>query len=219
MSDTVERYWRKRDAEGYDSRADRSGRMKAYQWMAAQAKPHLTKEGAVSMDLGCGTGIFAKAVGIKNIIGVDMSPTMLEIARTRMERVYEEDIFDLRLEQNSVDNVITLFVLADYPSEKKRDFLQQVYSCLKQGGRFFFSAYSPNDGYMGKSARERSTMRDGGGSFEVYLEDASTYQNMLEYTGFRIEKIGTIGSEGPFERDSKMISFDREFIVIVTLKE
>ena len=219
MSDTVERYWRNRDAEGYDSRADRSGRMKAYQWMATQAKPHLTKKGVVSMDLGCGTGIFAKTVGIKKIIGVDISPPMLEIARTRMERVYEGDIFDLRLEQNSVDNIITLFVLADYPSEKKLDFLQRVHSYLKQGGRFFFSAYSPNDGYMGKSARERSTIRDGGGSFEVYLEDVSTYQNMLENTGFRIEKIGTIGSEGTFVRDSKIISFYREFIVIVALKE
>jgi SAM-dependent methyltransferase len=219
LSDRVEEYWRKRDAEGYDSRADRSGRMKAYQWMAAQAKPHLTKKGVVSMDLGCGTGIFAKVVGIKNIIGVDISPTMLEIARTRMERVYEGDIFDLQLEQNSVDNVITLFVLADYPSKKKLDFLQQVYSYLKQGGRFYFSAYSPDDGYMGKSARERASMREGGGSYEVHLEDVSDYENMLENAGFRIEKIGTIGSEGTFVRDSKTISFDREFIVIVALKE
>ena len=218
MSDTVERYWRKRDAEGYDSRVDRSGRMKAYQWMAAQAKPHLTKKGVISMDLGCGTGIFAKAVGIKNIIGVDISPTMLEIARTRMERVYEGNIFDLRLEQNSVDNIITLFVLADYPSEKKLDFLKQVYSCLKQGGRFFFSAYSPDDGYMGKSARERASMREGGGSYEVHLEDALTYRNMLENAGFRIEKIGTIGSEGTLVKDLKTILFDREFIVIVALK-
>jgi len=219
LSEGVEEYWRKRDAEGYDSGADRSGRMKAYQWMAAHAKPHLTKEGVVSMDLGCGTGIFAKVVGITNIIGVDNSPSMLEIARTRMENVYEGDIFDLRLEENSVDNVITLFVLADYPSEKKLGFLKQVYSCLRQGGRFFFSAYSPDDGYMGKSARERASMREGGGSFEVYLEDASAYEDMLENAGFKIEKIGTIGSEGTFVGDSRMISFDREFIVVVALKE
>lgn len=219
MSDGVEEYWRRRDAEGYDSRAERSGRMKAYRWMATQAKPHLTKKGVVSMDLGCGTGIFAKVVGIKNIIGVDVSPPMLEIARTRMKRVYEGDIFDLRLEQDSVDNVITLFVLADYPYEKKVDFLQQVYSCLKQGGRFFFSAYSPNDGYMGKSARERASMRECGGSYEVHLEDASTYENMFENAGFRIEKIETIELEGTFEKDSELTSFDREFIVIVALKE
>jgi len=187
--------------------------------MAAQAKPHLTKVGVVSMDLGCGTGIFEKVIGTKNIIGVDNSPTMLEIARTRMERVYKSDIFDLRLEENSVDNVITLFVLVDYPSEKKLGFLKQVYSCLKRGGRFFFSAYSPNDGYMGKSARERASMREGGGSFEVHLEDASAYEDMLKNAGFKIEKVGTIGSEGTFVGDSKTISFDREFIVIVARKE
>lgn len=53
LSDRVEEYLRKRDAAGYDSRADRSVRMKAYRWMAAQAKPHLTREGAVLMDLRC----------------------------------------------------------------------------------------------------------------------------------------------------------------------
>jgi len=219
MSDTVERYWRKRDAEGYDSRVNASGRMKAYQWMATQAKPHLKQKGILSMDLGCGTGIFAETVGITNIIGVDISPPMLEIARTRMDIVYEDNIFDLQLEKNSVDNIITLFVLADYPAEKKKDYLQQVYSCLKHGGRFYFSAYSPNDGYMGKSARARSTLRSGGGSYEVYLEDLSTYQYMLEEIGFRIENIEIIESEGSFGRDSKVTSVDREFIVLVALKE
>lgn len=206
-----------RDAERYDLGAD--SRMKVYQWMATQAKPHVIKKGVVSMDLGCGTGLFAKTIGIRNIIGVDISPPMLDIARTRMDIVYENNIFDLQLDKNSVDNIITLFVLADYPYEKKTDFLQQVYSYLKHDGRFFFSAYSPNDGYMGKSARVRATLRNGGGSYEVYLEDAPTYQNMLENNGFRIEKIETIESTGTLERDSKIISFNREFIVIVALKE
>lgn len=62
-------------------------------------------------------------------------------------------------------------------------------------------------------------MREGGGSYKVYLEDALTYKNMLENAGFRIEKVGTIESEGTFEKDSKMTSFNREFIVIVALKE
>lgn len=171
------------------------------------------------MDLGCGTGIFAKTVGVRDIIGVDISPSMLDVARTRMDTVHERNIFELQLEEDSVDNIVTLFVLADYPLEKKTGFLRQVYSHLKHGGRFFFSAYSPNDGYMGKRARERADMRNGGGSFEVYLEDAPTYRNMLVDNGFRIEKIETIVSSGTLERDSKMISFDREFIVIVAIKD
>ena len=193
--------------------------MKAYQWMATEAKPHLIKKGAVSMDLGCGTGIFARTVGVRDIIGVDVSPPMLEIARTRMDTVYERNIFELHLEEGSVDNIITLFVLADYPFVKKTGFLRRVYSCLRHGGRFFFSAYSPNDGYMGKRARERADMRNGGGSFEVYLEDAPTYRDMLENVGFRIEKIETIESTGTLEKGSETISFDREFIVIVAIKD
>jgi ubiquinone/menaquinone biosynthesis C-methylase UbiE len=193
--------------------------MKAYQWMATEAKPHLIRKGAVSMDLGCGTGIFAKTVGVRDIIGIDISPPMLDVARTRMDTVYESNIFELHLEENSVDNIITLFVLADYPSEKKTDFLRQVYSCLRPGGHFFFSTYSPNDGYMGKKARERADMRNGGGSFVVYLEDAPTYQDMLENVGFSIDKIETIESTGTLKRGSETISFDREFIVIVAIKD
>lgn len=217
MSDRLERYWKMRDAERYDSGA--VNRMKAYRWIATQAKPHLIKKGTVSMDLGCGTGIFAKTVGVRNIIGIDISPRMLDIARTRMNTVHENNIYELQLEEDSVDNVITLFVLADYPSEKKAELLQRVHSCLKRGGRFFFSAYSPNDGYMGKRARERAAMRNGGGSFDVYLEDALTYQNMLENMGFRIDKIETIASTGTLKRGSETISFDREFIVIVAIKD
>ncbi len=217
MSKRVERYWRMLDAKRYDSGAN--NRRNVYQWMATQAKPHLIKKGAVSMDLGCGTGIFAKTVGVRNIIGVDVSPRMLDIARTRMDTICENNIFELQLEEDSVDNVITLFVLADYPSEKKVEFLRRVHSCLKRGGRFFFSAYSPNDGYMGKSARERAAMRNGGGSFELYLEDASTYQELLENIDFRIDKIETIESTGTLKRGSETISFDREFIVIVAIKE
>ena len=217
MSDKLELYWKMYDAERYDSGA--VNRMKAYRWMATRAKPHLIKKGAVSMDLGCGTGIFAKTVGVRNIIGVEISPRMLEIARTRMDTVREDSIFELQLEEGSVDNVITLFVLADYTSERKAEFLRRVHSCLKRGGRFFFSAYSPNDGYMGKRARERAAMRDGGGSFELYLEDASTYQDMLENAGFRIDKIETLESTGTLTRGSETISFDREFIVIVAIKD
>jgi SAM-dependent methyltransferase len=217
MSDRLERYWKMYDAERYDSGA--VNRMKAYRWIATQAKPHLIKKGTVSMDLGCGTGLFAKTVGVRNIIGVDISPPMLEIARTRMDTVCEDSIFELHLEEGSVDNVITLFVLADYPSEKKAEFLRRVHSCLRHDGRFFFSAYSPNDGYMGKRARERAAMREGGGSFELYLEDASTYQDMLENVGFRIEKIETIESTGTLKRGSETISFDREFIVIIAIKD
>ena len=62
-------------------------------------------------------------------------------------------------------------------------------------------------------------MRNGGGSFEAYLEDAQTHRNMLENIGFRMEKIENLKSTGTLERNFETISFDREFIVIVAIKD
>jgi hypothetical protein len=41
---------------------------------------------------------------------------------------------------------------------------------------------------------------------------------MPEEIGFRIENIEIIESDGSFVRDSKVTSVDREFIVLVSLK-
>jgi len=150
MHDTLIEYWNERDAEDFDSSTKSSGRMEAINLIAEIAKPHLSRQGAVSVDLGCGTGLFAEAVGLRGIIGVDFSSSLFTLARRRMDIVWQKDIFDLQLADNSVDNAISLFVMDDYPSEKKSAFFMQVYSFLKPNGRFFFAAYSPNDERMGK---------------------------------------------------------------------
>ena len=138
-------FWNAKNAEKFDSRSRSSGRMEAINRVAAIAKPYLSQEATVSIDLGCGTGLFAEAVGVRNIIGVDFSFPFLTSSRRRMDIVWEQNIFGLQLAKNSVDNIVSLFVIDDYPSEKKHMFFRQVLSFLKPGGRFFFAAYSPND--------------------------------------------------------------------------
>jgi 2-polyprenyl-3-methyl-5-hydroxy-6-metoxy-1,4-benzoquinol methylase len=121
--DAVREFWNARESKEFDSRTRRSGRMGAINRVAALAKPYLSREGAVSIDLGCGTGLFAEAVGVRSIIGVDFSSSLLAVARRRMDTVWHQNIFDLRLAEISVDNVVSLFVIDDYPSDKKRSFL------------------------------------------------------------------------------------------------
>ena len=190
--------------------------MEAINRVAAIAKPYLSQKGAVSIDLGCGTGLFAEAVRVRSIIGVDFSSPFLTSARRRMDTVWEQNIFDLQLAKNSVDNIISLFVIDDYPSEKKRMFFRQVFSFLKPGGHFFFAAYSPNDERMGRlreviDAKARV-------SFEIYLEDASFYEDRLQECGFAIDKTEIIKTSGLYETGPQAIRLKREFIVIVAWK-
>ena len=126
------------------------GRMEAISRAAESAKPHLLRKGTVPIDLGCGTAFFAEAVEIRSIVGLDFSSVFLPFARERMKTVFHQSIFDFQLKKSSVDNIISLFVIDDHPSEKKRIFFKHVLSSLKPSGRFFFSACSPNDERMGK---------------------------------------------------------------------
>jgi ubiquinone/menaquinone biosynthesis C-methylase UbiE len=216
VHDVVREFWNARNADEFDSRAGRSGRMEAISLVAALAKPHLSREGTVSIELGCGSGLFAEAAGARNIVGVDFSSSLLAYARRRMDTVWQKDIFELQLTKNSVDNIVSLFVIDDYPSKKKRLFFARVFSFLKQGGHFFFAAYSPNDERMG-SLREVINPK-AGVTFQIHLEDASFYKRMLRLCGFKIDVSKVLRTRGFHEVGKESMTLKREFIIIVARK-
>ena len=218
MYDTIMEHFGTENAEDFDTRTRNSGRMQAVDRMAAMAKPYLSQEGVVSIDLGCGTGLFAEAVGVRSIIGVDFSSSLLNLARKRMDAVWQQNIFDLQLAKNLVDNIVSLFVIDDYPSEKKRMFFRQVFSFLKPRGHFFFAAYSPKDERMGTQREVIKAKAKARVSLEIYLEDASFYEDTLQECGFTIDKSESINANGVTKIRGEAIRLKREFILIVTRK-
>jgi len=107
------------------------------------------KEGEVVLDLGSGAGIdcflAAKAVGQSGkVIGVDMTPAMLERAR---ENAMKGDFSNVEFRlgeieyipvaDNSIDVIISNCVINLSP-DKKRVF-SEAYRVLKQGGRMMLS--------------------------------------------------------------------------------
>jgi arsenite methyltransferase len=107
------------------------------------------KEGDTVLDLGSGAGIdcflAAKRVGSKGrIIGVDMTPEMLERARENAKRTkYENvefrlgEIEHLPVADSSVDVVISNCVINLSPD--KRQVFNEAYRVLKTGGRLMVS--------------------------------------------------------------------------------
>ena len=107
------------------------------------------RPGDVVLDLGCGAGVdvflAAKAVGDKGrVIGVDMTPQMIERARENADRSGHKnvefrlgDIESLPLNDNSVDVVISNCVINLAPD--KRRVYSEIYRVLKPGGCFFIS--------------------------------------------------------------------------------
>ena len=110
----------------------------------ADAKP-----GETVLDLGSGGGIdcflAAREVGeTGHVIGIDMTPEMLDLARTNAEKLQTGNIvFKLGhielipQEDNSVDLVISNCVIA--LSDKKDRVFSEIFRILKPGGRFVIS--------------------------------------------------------------------------------
>jgi arsenite methyltransferase len=106
------------------------------------------KDGDTVLDLGCGAGfdafLAARRVGSGKVIGVDMTPAMLEKAKENAAKYGVEnvefklgDIEELPIADESIDIVISNCVINLAP-DKDRVF-SEAYRVLKKGGRLFAS--------------------------------------------------------------------------------
>lgn len=98
----------------------------------------------VILDLGCGTGAFTSRIArtFPNIIGIDISPELIETAKKTNPRVIYKvnDIEKLEIDENSVD-ICTLFgVLHHFQNIEK--VMHEVHRVLRKGGRFW--SYDPH---------------------------------------------------------------------------
>lgn len=143
------------------------------------------KEGDTVLDLGSGAGfdcfLAAKAVGeTGHVIGVDMTPAMLERARANAEKggygnveFRQGHIEALPVEDNSVDVIISNCVINLSPD--KPQVFREAYRVLKPGGRIFVSdivLLRPLPGFLRNSMALYAACIAGALSKEDYLAAA-----------------------------------------------
>ncbi|MBC8388929.1 MAG: arsenite methyltransferase [Actinobacteria bacterium] len=167
------------------------------------------KEGEVVLDLGSGAGfdcfLAANKVGVKGkVIGVDMTPEMLEKARENaLKGNYENiefrlgEIENLPVWDNSVDVVISNCVI-NLSADKQRVFWE-IYRVLKPGGRIAIS-----DIALLKSLPKRIQE-----SIEAYVGCVGgaviidKYKRIVEASGLKDVRITVKGSSECIDLDTK----------------
>jgi len=168
------------------------------------------------VDLGCGTGLFAKLLGPLNIVGVDISEAHLCLADRHM-KVSKASYLDWVPEAGSAapDVAVHNNSIEDYEEAVKARFFKHVYTWLAPGGYFLFQAYSPRDEPMGRCIRECSPSF--AAHHAVHLCDTGDYVTLAERAGFEVVSTELVHSEGRYPQASTR-AYNREFIVIVLRK-
>lgn len=149
------------------------------------------KPGQTVLDLGSGAGLdcffAAKKVGeTGRVIGVDMTPEMIERARASARRLSLENVEfrqgyleDLPVERNTVDVIISNCVINLAPDKSK--VFDEAFRVLKPGGKLAVSDIV-TDGPLPESVKQSLSAWAGCVAGAVEAKD---YVAMMESAGFR----------------------------------
>lgn len=148
---------------------------KSVEWIQTIASPQTNKN---LLDLGCGPGMYTQRLFHKGytITGVDFSKRSIEYAKDQAQRQgYNiEYIFKNYLEIdycNVFDLVLLIYCDFAVLSHKQREILlENVYSAMKEGGKFIFDVFTPKN-FEGQMESNNWYVNEGNGFWkpETYL--------------------------------------------------
>jgi DNA gyrase subunit B len=87
------------------------------------------------LDVCCGSGVVGAAFGdrVAYKVGLDITPEMRQLAKTRLNEVREGSVYNIPFEEASFEIVVTREVLHILPGPQKA--LAEIYRVLKPGGQ------------------------------------------------------------------------------------
>jgi len=136
------------------------------------------------LDAGCGTGHIAEYCENKgfDVLGIDLSEGMLEIAKARCKaaRFEKKDVENYSYGKGKFDGIIALFILIHLKSFEKT--LKKFHSALRQGGFLFLGMAKGKGEFFGKEPLNPEMKM-----FFKYTTRKEISQ-LLEKSGFTITK-------------------------------
>ena len=98
---------------------------------------------ALALDVCCGSGVVGASFKdrVKSVVGLDLTPEMVDLARTRLDSVTQGNVYKIPHANNKFDLVCTREVLHLLPYPEKP--VAEIFRVLKPGGRFIVGQILP----------------------------------------------------------------------------
>lgn len=141
-------------------------------------------EGMNILDVGCGTGSHLELYQRYkcNLFGIDLSPSMLNVARERLGDSAQLDLGDaneMPYEDDKFDLVISMLSLHEMSPDTRSEVLNEIKRVLKSDGRlllidFHPGPYEPLQGWVSKIVIFLSELAAGREHFKNYRQFMAT---------------------------------------------
>ncbi len=168
-------------------------------------KMHPPRDGMVVLDVGCGTGIhlehYQKA-GC-HVFGIDLSPSMLQVARNRLgegAKLYAGDASNMPYADKKFDLIILSTVLHEMPRAVRSAVIDESKRTLKDDGRILLIDFHPGPiqplkGWLNKSIITFVEIAAGREHFKNYRDFLANkgLPGLISMHGLSIDKEKIVG--------------------------
>ena len=142
--------------------------------------------GQTVLDAGCGTGRYLRELGDRGarVIGMDLSPAMLDRARDLTRRIARADLRALPFDAMSIDLVVCGLALGDVAELELA--LSEIARVLRPGGRVIYSVVHP----AGESAGWSRTFESEGRQWAVdgFWHSLARHRQACAAAGFTVDE-------------------------------
>ena len=100
-------------------------------------------EESIALDVCCGSGVVGASFRgkVKKVIGLDLTPEMVNLAKQRLDEVHQGNVYNIPFPDNAFDLVCTREVLHLLPYPERP--VSEIFRVLKPGGQFIVGQILP----------------------------------------------------------------------------
>ena len=145
----------------------------------------LNKDQGLCADFGCGPGQTTRFLydnGLKDIIGIDLSPAMISTARRLSPQIKFEtgDLLQIAYPEGYLGSAVAFYAIVHFTRDQVRKCFEEINRVLKMGGDFLFSFHAGDEIVHFDKAHDKDV------DVDLYFFKSDDIITLLQETGFHI---------------------------------